>query len=52
VFARLKTLLRKAAARTLDAVSDAVSDTIANILAAYSPTECAKVPSQSVLELA
>ena len=37
VFAKLKTLLRKAAARTVDAVSDA----IAHILATYSPTECA-----------
>jgi transposase len=37
VFAKLKTLLRKAAARTLDAVSDA----IAQILATYSRTECA-----------
>jgi len=37
MFAKLKTLLRKAAARTLDAVSDA----IAQILATYSKTECA-----------
>ena len=37
VFAKLKTLLRKAAARTFDAVSDA----IAHILAPYSPAECA-----------
>lgn len=37
VFAKLKTLLRKAAARSLNAVSDA----IAKILDAYTPTECA-----------
>ena len=37
LFAKLKTLLRKAAARTLDAVSDA----IAHILATYSQAECA-----------
>ena len=37
VFAKLKTLLRKAAARTIEAVSDA----IAIILATYSHTECA-----------
>ncbi len=37
VFAKLKTLLRKAAARTIDAVSDA----IAHILASYSHAECA-----------
>ena len=37
VFAKLKTLLRQAAARTLDAVSNA----IAQILATYSQAECA-----------
>jgi len=37
VFAKLKTFLRKATARTVDALSDA----IAHILTAYSPTECA-----------
>ena len=37
LFAKLKTLLRKAAARTIDAVSDAV----AQILATYSQAECA-----------
>ena len=37
LFAKLKTLLRKAAARTIDAVSDAV----AQILATYSHAECA-----------
>jgi len=37
VFAKLKTSLRKAAARTLDAVSDA----IARILPTYSQAECA-----------
>jgi transposase len=37
VFAKLKTLLRKATARSLQAVSQA----IAHILATYTPTECA-----------
>ncbi|HYA79988.1 MAG TPA: transposase, partial [Methylocystis sp.] len=37
VFAKLKTLLRKAAARSIDAVADA----IASILASYSGEECA-----------
>ena len=37
VFAKLKTLLRKAAARSLDAVSAA----IAQILETYTPAECA-----------
>ena len=37
VFAKLKTLLRKAAARTADAISDA----LAEILKAFSQTECA-----------
>jgi putative transposase len=37
VFAKLKTLLRKAAPRTLDAVSD----TIAQTLTAFDPQECA-----------
>ncbi len=37
VFAKLKILLRKTAARSLDAVADA----IAHILAAYTPAECA-----------
>ena len=37
VFAKLKTLLRKAAARSLNAVSDA----IAKVLEAYSADECA-----------
>jgi putative transposase len=37
VFAKLKALLRKAAARTIDAVSDA----IAEILPAYTPKQCA-----------
>jgi transposase len=37
VFAKLKTLLRKAAACSLDAVGGA----IANILATYTPVECA-----------
>jgi hypothetical protein len=37
VFAKLKTLLRKAAARTVDAVADA----IAHVLATYSHAECA-----------
>jgi putative transposase len=37
VFAKLKTLLRKAAARSLETVSGA----IAKILATYTPTECA-----------
>lgn len=37
VFAKLKTLLRKAAARTLEAVSQA----IAHILKTYTPDECA-----------
>ncbi len=37
VFAKLKTLLRKAEARTVDATSD----TIQRILTSFSPTECA-----------
>jgi len=37
VFAKLKTLLRKLAARSIDAVADA----IACILGSYTPTECA-----------
>jgi putative transposase len=37
VFAKLKSLLRKAVARSLDAVADA----IAQILATYTPQECA-----------
>ena len=37
VFAKLKTLLRKAAARSLNAVSDA----IAKVLQTYSADECA-----------
>jgi transposase len=37
VFAELKTFLRKAAARTIEAISDAV----AQILTTYSQTECA-----------
>jgi hypothetical protein len=39
VFAKLKTLLRKAATPTIDAVSDAIA--IAHILATYSEIECA-----------
>ena len=37
VFAKLKTLLRKACARSIDAVSDA----IAKILTTFTPDECA-----------
>jgi putative transposase len=37
VFAKLKTLLRKAAARTIDAISDALAD----ILLQFAPEECA-----------
>ena len=37
VFAKLKHLLRKAAARTRDAVSDAIAD----LLQSYTPDECA-----------
>jgi len=37
VFAKLKTLLRKAAARSIDAISEA----IAHILTTYTPAECA-----------
>ncbi|WP_016921233.1 transposase, partial [Methylocystis parvus] len=37
VFSKLKTLLRKAKARSLDAVADA----IAQILKTYTPEECA-----------
>jgi transposase len=37
VFAKLKTLVRKAAPRTLDAVSE----TIAQALTAFSPQQCA-----------
>ena len=37
VFAKLKTLLRKAAARTIDAVSA----TIGRLLGRFTPTECA-----------
>jgi transposase len=37
VFAKLKTLLRKAAARTTDTLWDAIAD----VLAAFTPNECA-----------
>lgn len=37
MFAKLKTLLRKARARTFDAVADPIAD----LLNAFSPTECA-----------
>jgi len=43
VFAKMKTLLRKAAARSLDAVADA----IACILAVYTPAECANYLSNA-----
>ena len=43
VFAKMKALLRKAAARSLDAVADA----IAHILAVYTPAECANYLSNA-----
>ena len=39
-FAKLKTLLRKAAARTTESLWDAIAD----VLAAFTPHECAQLP--------
>ena len=43
VFSKLKTLLRKARARTLNAVSDSIGD----LLNDFAPTECANYLSNS-----